>query len=244
MRLGKGTQRRVEPGDNGMTHAPPILIRTLHCGHWTVCGMIRLFFAALVIVALVTAAVAGYAVATGLDARAQPSAIEARVARAVRTLAIPRAARNRTNPVQASADVLAEGMSHYADHCASCHATNGSGDTEMGRGLFPKPPDMRLAATQELTDGELFYVIEHGVRFTGMPGWSTGTESGENATWHLVHFIRRLPKLTDEDVERMQSMTPRSPDEIRQELEEERFLRGEEAASPPRTPHGHAGAHK
>jgi mono/diheme cytochrome c family protein len=206
--------------------------------------MIRLFSAAIVVIIVVTAAVAGYAVATGLDARAQPSSIEARLARAVRTLAIPRAVRSRTNPVQASVDVLAEGMSHYADHCASCHATNGSGDTEMGRGLFPKPPDMRLAATQELTDGELFYIIEHGVRFTGMPGWSTGTESGENATWHLVHFIRRLPKLTDEDLERMKTMTPRSPEEIRQELEEERFLRGDTSTPSHTDKHAHAGAHK
>ena len=209
--------------------------------------MIRLLALVLVVVVAVTAVVAGYAVATGLDARAQPSAIEARLARSVRMLAIPRATRNRANPVRASADVLAEGMSHYADHCASCHAANGSGDTEMGRGLFPKPPDMRLAATQNLTDGELFYIIEHGVRFTGMPGWSTGTGTGENATWHLVHFIRQLPKLTDEDLERMQAMTPRSPDEIRQELEEERFLRGDDdARSAPSHPsgHQHAGAHK
>jgi mono/diheme cytochrome c family protein len=140
--------------------------------------------------------------------------------------------------------VLADGMAHYADHCASCHANNGSGDTEMGRGLFPKPPDMRLAATQDLTDGELFYIIEHGVRFTGMPGWSTGTESGENATWHLVYFIRQLSKLTDEDLERMETMNPRSPEEIRQRMEEEKFLRGGDIRPSQPNSHQHAGAHK
>jgi mono/diheme cytochrome c family protein len=206
--------------------------------------MIRLIALALVVMVAVTAAVAGYAVATGLDARVQPSVIEARLARAVRMLAIPRAIRTRVNSVRPSADVLAEGMSHYADHCATCHAANGSGDTEMGRGLFPRPPDMRLAATQDLTDGELFYIIEHGVRFTGMPGWSTGTESGETATWHLVHFIRQLPTLTEDDLERMQAIMPRSPDAIRQELEEERFLRGDGAASSHPGGHAHAGAHK
>src|SRR4029450_9803517 len=90
-------------------------------------------------------------------------------------------------PVPASADGLAEGLAHYADHCASCHAIDGSGDTEMGRGLFPKAPDMRGAPTQSMTDGELFYVIEHGIRFTGMPGWSTGSAEGETASWQLVH---------------------------------------------------------
>ena len=187
----------------------------------------------------------GYAVLTGLDARERPSALETRLARAVRGLAIPRLMKHRPNPVPASADVIAEGMAHYADHCASCHALNGSGDTEMGRGLFPKPPDMRLEATQQLTDGELFYIIEHGVRFTGMPGWSTGTESGETSSWHLVHFIRRLPQLTEKDVEQMQELSPRSPQEIRQEIEEQRFLQGVETPAPPQsTTHGHAGAHK
>jgi mono/diheme cytochrome c family protein len=115
-------------------------------------------------------------------------------------------------------------MSHYADHCAACHANDGSGKTEMGQGLFPKAPDMRLAPTQQMSDGELFYVIEHGIRFTGMPAWSTGTASGEESTWHLVHFLRHLPQLTTSEMEAMKERNPRSPLEIRLEIEEERFL--------------------
>jgi mono/diheme cytochrome c family protein len=204
------------------------------------------FIAFVVTIAVALAGLAvGYAVLTGLDAREHPSALETRLARAVRSLAIPRLVKHRPNPVPASPDVIGEGMAHYADHCASCHANDGSGDTEMGRGLFPKPPDMRLAATQQLTDGELFYIIEHGVRFTGMPGWSTGTESGETSSWHLVHFIRRLPQLTEKDVEQMQELSPRSPQEIRQEIEEERFLQGGDTPTPPpSTTHEHPGAHK
>jgi hypothetical protein len=96
----------------------------------------------------------------------------------------------------------------------------------MGRGFYPKAPDMRLPATQELTDGELFYVIENGVRFTGMPAWGTGTESGELSSWNLVHFLRHLPRLTAAELETMKGRNPRSPEEIRLELEEERFLSG------------------
>lgn len=139
-------------------------------------------------------------------------------------MAIPSSARALQNPIPASSDVIAEGMAHYADHCASCHANDGSGKTEMGQGLFPKAPDMRLAPTQELSDGELFYVIEHGIRFTGMPGWGTGTAAGEQSSWRLVHFMRHLPKLTVEELEAMKDRNPRSPQEIRLEIEEERFL--------------------
>ena len=153
-----------------------------------------------------------------------PGAIETKVAGLARRFAVPSDVRDRRNPVSPSPEVLEEGMAHFADHCASCHANDGSGNTEQGRGLYPKAPDMRLPATQRLTDGELFFIIERGVRFTGMPAWGTGTAAGEQSTWHLVHFIRRLPQLTAAELEQMKGMNPRSPEEIRQEIEEERFL--------------------
>lgn len=165
-----------------------------------------------------------YLRSTGLSARGEPGGVETAMARGARSFAIPSRARARPNPVPSSPEALADGMAHYADHCAVCHANDGSGKTEMGQGLFPKAPDMRLAPTQQLTDGELFYVIENGIRFTGMPGWGTGTPGGEDSTWKIVHFIRHLPRLTEDDLEKMKQLTPRSPEEIRHEIEEERFL--------------------
>jgi mono/diheme cytochrome c family protein len=176
----------------------------------------------------------------GISAKAQPGRVETLVARTMRRLAISRTARELKNPVARSTGIVAEGMAHYADHCAACHANDGSGETDIGIGLYPKPPDMRLAATQSLTDGELFYIIEIGVRFTGMPAWSTGTEAGRQSTWHLVHFIRELPKLTPDQIEKMKSLNPRSPEEIRQQIEEEKFLRGGPDKPAPRpSPHKH-----
>jgi mono/diheme cytochrome c family protein len=183
----------------------------------------------------------------GISAKVQPGRVETVVARTMRRLAIPRGDRNRQNPVARSSEVIAEGMAHYADHCAACHANDGSGETEMGLGLYPKPPDMRLPATQSLTDGELFYIIENGVRLTGMPAWSTGTPQGEESTWHLVHFIRELPRMTPEQIEQMQQLNPRSPAEVRQQIDEEKFLQGGDATPPQPQPqphtHEHTGAH-
>jgi mono/diheme cytochrome c family protein len=179
---------------------------------------------ALIVLVMAAIAAAGYVRATGLESRSSPGALETRVSRNVRRLAVPASVRGQHNPVQASPQALAEAMAHFSDHCASCHANDGSGDTEMGRGLYPKAPDMRLTATQALTDGELFWIIEHGIRFTGMPAWGTGTAAGEESTWQLVHFIRHLPALTEAEREAMERMNPRSPEEIRLELEEERFL--------------------
>src|SRR6185295_3795228 len=106
-----------------------------------------------------------YVRSNGFSARPAPSSAEAFVARHVRSFAIPSAARVAANPVHSSAETLSEAMAHFADHCATCHANNGSGNTSIGRGLYPRPPDMRQAATQNLTDGEIYWIIHNGVRF-------------------------------------------------------------------------------
>ena len=142
--------------------------------------------------------VGAYFVTVGVSARPQPSALETFIARAVRNLAIGWHARHQLNPVPDTDESIAEGRAHFADHCASCHANDGSGDTEMGRGLYPRAPDMRLAATQKLVDHELFYIIENGIRLTGMPGWGTGTKAAKRkvgvSSASSVIFRRSRPK--------------------------------------------------
>ena len=154
----------------------------------------------ILIAVLAVLATAGYLTirGRGWDARASPSDAETAMALRLRRLAMPADARARPNPVAATEEAFRGGLEHFADHCAVCHGNDGSGDTDYGRGLYPKPPDLRGTGTQSLTDGELFYIIERGVPLTGMPGFGTGQADGELATWHLVHFIRRMPKLTDE----------------------------------------------
>ena len=193
-------------------------------------------------VAILAGGVAAYAIASrGLSTRVAPTAVEASIALAMRTLATPRAVRAAVNPVEASADVLEDGVAHFADHCATCHANNGSGDTEMGRSFYPPAPDMRAARTQALSDGELFSIIEHGIRLTGMPAWGNGTPEGERGSWALVHFIRRLPSLTADHVVRMEAMNPKSPQAFRDEEEARRFLAGDDAAEAPAPQASHAG---
>lgn len=155
-----------------------------------------------------------YFINTGVSARERPGRVEEFVAGRARNMAIARRARDLANPIKESAEVIADGRAHFADHCALCHGNDGSGQTVIGQGLWPKAPDMRQARTQNLSDGELFWIIENGIRFTGMPAWSTGTEEGEQASWNLVHFIRRLPKLSPEDIKEMESLNPKSPDEM------------------------------
>jgi mono/diheme cytochrome c family protein len=111
----------------------------------------------------------------GFSARDNPSSLEAYMAGAIRRLSIPAAAKKGANPFQATPDILTQAREHFADHCAICHANDGSGKTEIGQNLYPKVPDMRLPQTQNLTDGEIYYIIHNGVRLTGMPAWATRT---------------------------------------------------------------------
>ena len=113
----------------------------------------------------------------GFSARAQPSLPERLVARAARRLTVPRAGRDARNPIPFSPEIWAEARAHFADHCAACHGNDGRGHTDMGRNLYPKAPDMRLPDTQRLTDGELYWIIQNGVRLTGMPAWGDGSDS-------------------------------------------------------------------
>ena len=92
-------------------------------------------------------------------------------ARFARSPAIPSGARTILAPVPNTPQMLVDARAHWADHCAVCHANDGSGDTIIGRRTYPPAPDMRLPDTQRLSDGELFYIIENGVRLTAMPGW-------------------------------------------------------------------------
>ena len=188
-----------------------------------------------VLVAAAAVGVAGWSVVRhGVSVRDEPTAIEVVLARWMRHLAIPRRARETKNPVPATPEVLAEAREHFADHCASCHGNDGRGRTEMGRNLYPKAPDMTLAETQRLSDGEIFFIVENGIRLTGMPAWGEGTAHSTLESWGLVHFIRHLPELAPEELEAMKEMNPRSKHELDEEQAERGFLEG---SAPP--PHAH-----
>ena len=186
----------------------------------------RHFILSGALAALIVLAVVAIGRLNGLSTREQPTVTERVLARAARSWATPRGGRTATNPVTFSSEVWAESRAHFADHCATCHANDGSGQTELGQRFYPKVPDMRLDGTQQLTDGEIYWIIENGVRLTAMPAWGTGGDNDID-TWKLVHFIRHLNDLTAEQIQEMKDLNPKSPAEIREELDDQRFLSGE-----------------
>ncbi len=182
-------------------------------------------------------ALAAHFLHDGLSARATPTHLEAMAARRVRYMVMPESARQARNPLAGNLENLREARLHFADHCATCHANDGSGDTLLGKGMYPKPPDLRLQETQKLSDGELFWIIENGVRFTGMPGF--GTPGAEDDSWKLVLFIRHLPQLSAEERTEMEHYNPKGPEDRAEEQQEEDFLNGAPPQPNPKTGHHH-----
>jgi mono/diheme cytochrome c family protein len=178
--------------------------------------MMRWLFRAVVLFVAVVAFAGGAAAwyvqrHTPFSSRAEPTRLESAVARRLRHLSIPADHRAKKSPLPATAENLSEGLEHFADHCAVCHGNGGAGDTPIGRGLYPKPPMLTAPGTQSLSDGELFSIIENGVRFTGMPAF--GGEHGGDDSWRLVQFIRHLPKITAAELAAMEKLNPRAPED-------------------------------
>jgi len=165
----------------------------------------------------------------GFSARATPSSIEVFAATTARKLAVPASYRRLQNPLAATPENIQAGMEHFADHCATCHANDGSGDTMFGKGMYPKPPDMRRVETQNKSDGGLYYTIDNGIRLSGMPAFGEQHAAGGDAdTWHLVLFIRHLPNLTADELKNMEQLNPKSEQERQEKKGEEEFLNGGE----------------
>ena len=180
------------------------------------------------IVSIITLGVVGAAafgwvtIRRGFSARDNPSAMEAYVAKTARNLSIPASERDAKNPFAPTPEALSEARAHFADHCATCHGNDGKGTTEIGQNLYPKSPDLRQSQTQNLTDGQIYYIIHNGIRLTGMPAW--GGPGKDDDSWKLVLFIRHLPQMTPQEMKEMEQFNPKSAAERSEEKDEQQFL--------------------
>lgn len=144
-----------------------------------------------ILVLIVALVIAGYTglKGGGLSADVTPGPVESAVAARLARLSIPRDASAQQNPIREES-TWREAADHFEDHCAVCHGSDGRGHTEMGEHMYPRVPDLTSQGIEGMSDGALFYVIQNGVRWTGMPAWRS--EHDQADTWRLVAFIRHL----------------------------------------------------
>ncbi|MDQ2804993.1 MAG: cytochrome c [Pseudomonadota bacterium] len=84
------------------------------------------------------------------------------------------------------------GAGHFASHCALCHAAPGVAADDLAHGMYPRPPAL-TDARQRFTARELFWIVQHGIKMSGMPSWADHTDA---ELWGTVAFMRALPGMT------------------------------------------------
>jgi hypothetical protein len=89
-----------------------------------------------------------------------------------------------------------------------------------------------------MSDGEMFWVIHNGIRFTAMAAWGEGDPAQDMGTWKLVHFIRHLPHITLEELAQMKALNPKTKKELEAQTASGQFLQGH-GTSAARTDGGH-----
>src|SRR5712692_10115329 len=87
------------------------------------------------------------------------------------------------------------GTEHFAAHCAVCHGAPGVPKGDIAHGLNPQPPDLAQVSTR-YTPSELYWILKHGIKMTGMPSWA---DHADEELWATVAFLRKLPGMTQED---------------------------------------------
>lgn len=130
---------------------------------------------------------------SGCPASTKPSKLETNLANMAKDVVIPLEAQKRSNPSPSTDANILAGQQVYLQQCALCHAADGHAATKLGLAMYPPAMDLTSPHVQRWTDAELFWIIQNGVRLTGMASWKTMVS--EQDTWKLVDFIHALPKL-------------------------------------------------
>jgi mono/diheme cytochrome c family protein len=128
----------------------------------------------------------------GCTAGKTPSQGETSLADAAKDVAIPLEAGKMNNPLPETDEVVSQGREVFLGSCAQCHGADARGDSDLGRNMTPPAMDLTSAHVQHWSDAELFWIIQNGVRLTGMPAWKS--RISDNDTWKLARFIHNLPR--------------------------------------------------
>lgn len=146
---------------------------------------------AIIVLAVVLIVIA--AMRFNLSARPEPGRFETRLADLSKDFLIHRASDHGIppRPLDVKASIV-NGGEHYGLDCSVCHSDDGRGQTPLGQGLYPRVADLTSKRVQNYSDQELFWIIQNGIRLTGMPAF--GQVESPDHIWDLVNYVRTLPR--------------------------------------------------
>ena len=150
--------------------------------------------AGLVIVVGLLAAYA--AIAFGLvpaNSDAKPSGLERWAARMSLNATIHREMNVAPNPMPLSDANLNAGLKLYASNCMACHGASDGKASNIAHGLYQPAPQLGEHGVEDDPDGEIYWKVQHGIRFTGMPSFAKTLT--DTQLWQLVMFLKQMDKL-------------------------------------------------
>jgi mono/diheme cytochrome c family protein len=152
-----------------------------------------------VVLTILAAVGGGYAVLRGglvpANADAKPGWFETWATGTSLDATLAREAPKGANPVALTDANLVAGIDLYGQHCAICHgsAKGDASASPIAKGEYPAPPQLATNGVEDDPEGNFFWIIAHGIRWTGMPAWR-GTLNDEQI-WTLALFLKHMDKL-------------------------------------------------
>ncbi len=130
------------------------------------------------------------------SAAAEPGAVEEYLAdRAIDGWVVRHASRD-DNPLSASTENLKSGRNDYRENCAGCHGLDGSGRNRLGAEFYPPIPKL-VEDAQQMSDGQIYFIIAKGIRYSGMPSFENHHKPEQ--IWRMVLWLRHLPNPSAEE---------------------------------------------
>ena len=127
-----------------------------------------------------------------VNADVPPSSLETRFIPIAVHASVAKHAEDKLNPVVPTDENLIAGGQIYTELCARCHGLPGRGPNVLGASFYPPAPQLTVQPSG-YTEGELFWIVKHGIRNTGMPAW--GRLLTDEDIWQVVAVLRRLNSL-------------------------------------------------
>jgi mono/diheme cytochrome c family protein len=162
-----------------------------------------------------------------------------KLAPAAKVRSIRRHAAPLSAPLSQDPATLERGLSHYRENCLPCHGAPGIEPAEFHEGMNPEPPHIDSPQVQGYNDAELFWVIKHGIRMTGMPGF--GVNHKDEELRDITSFVRHAPKISAEEKAALQAGAVE--EHHHEEAEEGHEHEAAPSPAPRATPHAHASPH-
>jgi mono/diheme cytochrome c family protein len=136
------------------------------------------------------------------------NALERRVAMPSLDASLDRHASEGRNPVVATDANLLAGMKIYQTNCASCHGDIHQPHGAFGNAFYPRAPQF-MEDAPDMPENQNFYIIQHGIRLSGMPAWEISLNQQE--MWQVTTFLSHMDKLPPQISEPWKAMAGKGP---------------------------------